>query len=168
MENKSKFAYHAINISKIIMLVLTLIYHCTMVILSGAGLYFNRESYGEEIKNTGILMIFSGIIMTFGSLLCVPKKNILNIFSLIFSCSGFIICMRMLYKLCEHADRAGWSDKFSMTPISDMYKSRVLPCIVPFVISVAVSLIQLFSYEAAEQRRLKKLKKDAPAPKIID
>lgn len=155
-------------ILKIIMLVLTAVYSCTMTILSGAGLYYNRESYGEKLENIGILMIVSGILMTVGAVLCLFRKNILNIISLVFSCSGFALCMTMLYKLCDHADRAGWSDKYNMSPISDMYKSRIMPCIAPFVIAVAVAVLQLLSYEAAEQRRIKKLKENAPAPKILD
>ena len=155
-------------ILKIIMLVLTVVYSCTMTILSGAGLYYNRESYGEKLENIGILMIVSGILMTVGAVLCLFRKNILNIISLVFSCSGFALCMTMLYKLCDHADRAGWSDKYNMSPISDMYKSRIMPCIAPFVIAVAVAVLQLLSYEAAEQRRIKKLKENAPAPKILD
>ena len=155
-------------ILKIIMLVLTAVYSCTMTVLSGAGLYYNRESYGEKLENIGILMIVSGILMTVGAVLCLFRKNILNIISLVFSCSGFALCMTMLYKLCDHADRAGWSDKYNMSPISDMYKSRIMPCIAPFVITVAVAVLQLLSYEAAEQRRIKKLKENAPAPKILD
>ena len=155
-------------ILKIIMLVLTAVYSCTMTILSGAGLYYNRESYGEKLENIGILMIVSGILMTVGAVLCLFRKNILNIISLVFSCSGFALCMTMLYKLCDHADRAGWSDKYNMSPVSDMYKSRIMPCIAPFVIAVAVAVLQLLSYEAAEQRRIKKLKENAPAPKILD
>ncbi|HAE52588.1 MAG TPA: hypothetical protein DCG30_04965 [Ruminococcus sp.] len=155
-------------ILKIIMLVLTAVYSCTMTVLSGAGLYYNRESYGEKLENIGILMIVSGILMTVGAVLCLFRKNILNIISLVFSCSGFALCMTMLYKLCDHADRAGWSDKYNMSPISDMYKSRIMPCIAPFVIAVAVAVLQLLSYEAAEQRRIKKLKENAPAPKILD
>ena len=155
-------------ILKIIMLVLTAVYSCTMTVLSGAGLYYNRESYGEKLENIGILMIVSGILMTVGAVLCLFRKNILNIISLVFSCSGFALCMTMLYKLCDHADRAGWSDKYNMSPVSDMYKSRIMPCIAPFVIAVAVAVLQLLSYEAAEQRRIKKLKENAPAPKILD
>ncbi len=155
-------------ILKIIMLVLTAVYSCTMTILSGAGLYYNRESYGEKLENIGIMLIVSGILMTVGAVLCLFRKNILNIISLVFSCSGFALCMTMLYKLCDHADRAGWSDKYNMSPVSDMYKSRIMPCIAPFVIAVAVAVLQLLSYEAAEQRRIKKLKENAPAPKILD
>ncbi len=155
-------------ILKIIMLVLTAVYSCTMTVLSGAGLYYNRESYGEKLENIGIMLIVSGILMTVGAVLCLFRKNILNIISLVFSCSGFALCMTMLYKLCDHADRAGWSDKYNMSPISDMYKSRIMPCIAPFVIAVAVAVLQLLSYEAAEQRRIKKLKENAPAPKILD
>ncbi|MBR1592785.1 MAG: hypothetical protein IJ666_07235 [Ruminococcus sp.] len=170
MEKKRK--NRIIIFFKTAMLVLTLIYPCMMTILSGAGVYYNRESYGAELGNVGILLVLSGILMTLGAVLCIFRKNIINVISLVFSCSGFALCMTMLYKLCDHADRAGWSDKYTMTPVSDMYKSRIIPCIAPFVMAAAFAVIQLVSYEAAEERRIRKLKKqqkeNAPAPKIID
>ena len=78
----------------------------------------------------------------------------------------------MMYKLCSHADAAGWTDKFAMTPISDMYRARIMPTIAPAATAVVVAVVQLFSYEAAEERRRRRLRRqereDAPAPKIID
>ena len=157
---------------KIIMIILTVIFCVLMVMLAGVGIVYNAESYGEQLESYGKLMILSGILMTSGSILCIPRKTFVNIVSVVFSCSGFALCMAMLYKICDHADRAGWSDKYNMTPISDMYKARIIPCAVPVAIAVVVALIQIFSYEASQERYRKKLsrmeKENAPAPKIID
>ncbi|MDD6098343.1 MAG: hypothetical protein PUB66_06410, partial [Oscillospiraceae bacterium] len=49
-----------IFIFKIILILLTVVYPLTFVTLSGAGLVFNRESYGESLCITGILLIASG------------------------------------------------------------------------------------------------------------
>jgi hypothetical protein len=80
--------------------------------------------------------------------------------------------MAMLHKLVSHAYRCGWTDKYTLQPISSMYKSRILPCIIPVVLSIAVALIQLFSYEMIQHRRQRRAEKEAkentPVPPIID
>lgn len=153
---------------KIILIILTVIYPVFMVIFTGSGLIYNSESYGAELTQTGVFFIISGILMTVGTVLCCLKKNIVSI---ICSCTGFALCMAMLYKLVDHADRSGWSNKLTMEPISDMYFARIIPVIAPFIIAVTVAIIQFFSYEAAEKRRVKrKLKEEEenrPAPPII-
>jgi hypothetical protein len=49
-----------------------------------------------------------------------------------------------------------------------MYFRRIMPCIVPVLMSGAISSVQLGSYELKEQRRAKKAEKNAPAPPIVD
>lgn len=158
----------AILALRIILIVLTLIYPIFMVIMSGAGLVYNSSSYGPELTRTGILLIASGIIMAAGSFLCIFRKNIVSV---ICSCCGFALCMAMLYKLTEHADSAGWTNKFTMEAISSMYIHRIVPTAAPFIIAVTLALIQFFSYDAAEQRRIRKKlkeeKKNQPAPPIV-
>lgn len=159
-------------IAKTILLILTAIYPFFMVIMSGAGLVYNSDSYGGKLTRAGIILIVSGIIMTTGAILCMFRKNIPNIVALICSVGGFALCIMMLRLICFHADAAGWTDKYAMTPISDMYKARIVPSVAPAIIATAVSLIQIFSYDASEERRrrrkLREERENAPAPKIID
>lgn len=158
--------------AKSLLLVLTAIYPMLMVILSGAGLVYNSTSYGAEITRTGVFLIASGLMMTAGAVLCMFKKSLPNLASLFCSVIGFVICMMMLNKLTAHADRAGWMDNFNMTPISDMYRTRIIPVIAPFLLTVVISLVQYFSYDASEERREKKRRreaeKNAPSPPIVD
>lgn len=158
--------------AKVIALLLALIFSCAMTMLSGAGLIYNRNSYGSGMAVTGFFLILSAVLMTSGTVLCIFRKNAANILSLIFSSGGFILCMVMLYKLVSHADRCGWTNKYTLQPISSMYKSRVLPCIIPVALTVAIALIQLFSYDMKQYRRQrraeKEAKENAPAPSIID
>ncbi len=151
-----------------LLIVLTLIFPVLMVMLSGAGLVYNSDSYGADITQTGIMLIVAGALMTVGTVLVCLKKDVI---SLVFSISGFALCMTMLYKLVNHADAAGWQNAHTMEPISDMYFSRIIPTIAPFILAVAIALIHFFSYEAGEKRRLKKAlkeeKENAPAPPII-
>lgn len=155
-------------ILRVLLVILTVIFPVLMVIMAGAGLLYNSDSYGTEISRVGVLLIISGTAMTAGTVLVLLRKNIA---SLICSCTGFVLCMTMLYKLTSHADSAGWSDAYTMEPASDMYTARILPVIIPFVIAAALALIQFFSYDEREQRRLrKKLREDKenePAPPII-
>lgn len=156
-------------VAKALMVILTAVYPLFMVVLSGAGLIYNRESYGSTLTIVGGALIASGVIMSAGAILCLFGKNIT---SALCSGGGLALCMAMLHKLCEHADRAGWSDKFTMAPISDMYKARILPCIVPVALAAVIATVQYYSYESAEERRRRRESKEeaanAPAAKIID
>lgn len=172
MEKKRRTSSAVLTAAKVIMMCLTVVFPLFMVVLAGAGLIYNKESYGDEIEKLGVLLIISGILMTAGAVFCLFRKNLLNYISVIFSGGGLALCMTMLYKLCGHADRAGWSDPFTMTPVSDMYKARIMPSIAPAAIAIVIAVLQLLSYEAAEERRRRRARREAeenaPAPKIID
>lgn len=158
--------------AKVVMMLLTLYFSCAMTVLSGAGLIYNRESYGSKMTATGVLLILSAVLMTAGAILCLFRKNAANILSLCFSAMGAILCMIMLYRLVSHADSCGWTDKYTMQPISSMYKARILPCIIPVSAAIAVALVQFFSYDMIQYRRQRKAEKEArenaPAPPLID
>ena len=169
---KQRRKHPLLTAAKVIMLILTAVYPLFMVELSGAGLIYNRDSYGEELSTVGALLMVSGIVMAAGAVLCLFRKNLLNIISAVCSAGGLVLCLTMMYKLCDHADRAGWTDNFAMTPISDMYKARIFPSIAPMAIAVVVAAVQLFSYEATEERRKRRARRseeeNAPAPSILD
>lgn len=140
MTEKSK--KNILFFTKIFLIISTAVYPFFMVIMTGTGLICNGMVYGRNIMFTGIFLIFSGIIMTVGSICCIFRKKILNIVSVILWCAGIILCMTMLYKLCVHADRNGWSRNLS--PVSNMYKSRIFPVIVPFVTDLTLSVIRYY------------------------
>ena len=166
MEKKRKKPL--ITAAKAIMLVLTAVYPLFMVELSGAGLIYNKDSYGGELAAVGVFLILSGIIMALGAGLALPRRNLPNIAAVICSAGGLTLCLAMMYRLCTHADAAGWVDNRAMTPVSDMYRARILPSIAPAAIAAAVAAVQLCSYEAAEERRRRRERREAPAPKIVD
>lgn len=140
-----------LKILKILLAVLTIIYPLTMNILSGLGMFIryngsdfavNWEKYSSQLSFWGLAMVFGGLFMTVGTILCITRKNILSV---IFSAAGFTLSGAGLLKIASHADFAGWSDKYSLAPISDMYLSRNLPIIAPFILCTAISLFQHFS-----------------------
>ncbi len=130
-------------ILKIIMAQLTAAYSLTMVCCAGAGLIYNGDSYGAKISAMGAVFIMSGIAMTIGAILCLFRRRILNFLSLFFSSGGLAVCLILLYKLCDHADKAGWHDNITMTPASDMYMTRVLPAAIPAALAVIIAVIQI-------------------------
>lgn len=131
--------------AKLVMILLSLYFSCAMPLLTGAGLVYNRESYGGSIASTGILMILSAVLMTSGAFLCLPGKKLLDKLSVPMSASGLALCMFMLKRLTAHADSSGWTDKYTLEPISSMYSSRILPCIAPVAIAVVIAAAQIFS-----------------------
>lgn len=139
MTEKSK--KNIIFFTKFFLILLTAVYPFFMVIMTGTGLVCNYAYYGEKIMYTGIFLIFSGILMTAGSICCIFRKKVLDIISIILWITGITVCMIMLYKLCVHADYNGWCRNLS--PVSDMYKSRIVPVIIPFFINLVLSGIHI-------------------------
>ena len=154
----------AVTLIRIIMLILTAVYPLMMVCLSGAGLIYNGNSYGGDMKKIGMLLITSGIIMISGAILSLFRKNILSVISITCNVGGLALCLTMLHKVMAHADAAGWTDNYTMSPISDMYMVRILPSIIPAAIAVILAAVNL-----ASTAKLNRLKADsAPAPSILD
>lgn len=154
---------------KVAVIILSVIFSTGTVMLSGAGLIYNSDSYNDSIMHIGPLLIASGALLTLGAILACFDKNIP---SLISSIPGFGLSMLMLRQLMQHADAAGWQDPQNpFSPVSDMYFERIMPVIFPFVLTIFIAIFQHFSYDAIEKRRLKKKlrteKENAPAPKIL-
>ncbi|MDE7363272.1 MAG: hypothetical protein K2N27_00065 [Ruminococcus sp.] len=131
------------KILKFIMLIFTAFYPFFMNFFAGAGLIYNKSSYGEDIALIGFFIIFSGLLICSGVIMCLFRKKILNIISLVCTFSGFLICLIMIYLICSHADNAGWSDNYTMNPVSDMYKSRLLPVIFPTILSQITAVVNI-------------------------
>lgn len=168
---KNSQKHPLLTAAKVVTIVLAAWFSCAMPVLSGAGLIYNRGSYGAELTRVGVFLIAAGVVMSLGAVLCLFRKNLANVAAVILSCGGFALCMTMLHKLALHADKSGWSDKYTMAPISDMYRSRLIPSIIPTVLVIFVAVAQLLSLELKEERRerrkLKKDKENAPAPSVL-
>lgn len=128
---------------RIIMIILTLVYPLFMTCLTGIGLIYNKSSYGAETALIGFFLIFSGISMTSGAFLSLAQKKSKNIAALACSICGLAVCLVSLYLLCRHADSAGWCDNYTLLPVSDMYRRRILPVIIPSAISTATAIFNI-------------------------
>lgn len=143
--------------AKALMLVLTAVYPLFMAVMTGSGLLYNRTSYGSYVAGLAVLLILSGVAMTVGALLTLPRKSIFSLASMPLTVCGFILCMVVLNRLAEFSDKQGWqgSGRYDGIPVSDMYKARLMPVIFPAAISLIIALIQYFSYDSREERRKK-------------
>lgn len=157
--------------AKVIMLILTAVFSVFMVVMSGAGIIHNRAHYGAEITGWGRMFVFSSVLMTAGALLCIPRKSIANAVSFFCTLSGCAVCLATLSKLAAHAKKAGWVSAVTGVPARDMYISRITPVIAPCALAVTIAAVQFFSYEAREERRIRKQQKNdrenAPSPPIV-
>ncbi len=156
--------------AKLLLIMLTAVYPFFMTMMTGIGILSKSESYGSKITFCGAAFVISGVAMTTAAILCLFRKSRTNLLSMIIALPAFAVCMTTLHKLVSHAESAGWMGHgmYSAIPVADMYRQRIFPVILPFLLTLTIAAIQYFSYSAAEERREKKCSKSAPAPKIID
>lgn len=128
---------------KVITLLLSLWFSGAMTALSGAGLIYNGGSYGAELRITGVFLIVSAVMMVSGACLCLFSKKLPDVMAVLLALGGLVLCLVMLKRLTDHADLSGWTDKYTLLPISDMYMRRILPSIVPCVLTAAIAAAQL-------------------------
>ena len=126
-----------LNTAKAVMLVLTAIYPLFMVMMTGAGIFYNRSSYGATFGSYGIVLIVSGAMMAAGAVLCLFRKNITNLISPFLSAGGFVTCMVILSKLVKRAKANGWhgSGMYEAVSASYTFQTRLIPCIAGRIIS---------------------------------
>ena len=139
-------------ILKLILAVLTIIYPLFMNIMSGLGMFiewndsgivYNSNKYNSQLALCGWSLIFGGLALTLSAVFCILKKNKISIFT---SLAGFILSMASLLKIASHADLAGWSNKYTLEPVSDMYTARILPDVFPFILCIIISIIQIIFF----------------------
>lgn len=148
--NNEKKHYPAITAVKALTLVLTMIYPLFMTVMTGSGLLYNRISYGSYITTLAVLLIFSGVFITVGILLTLPRKKLFSIISLPVTVCSFILFMAVLSRLTKFADKQGWqgSGRYIGISVSNMYKSRLMPVVFPAAAAVIIALIQCFLYDS--------------------
>lgn len=153
---------------KIMLIASTAVYPLFMNLLSGIGWISTYGKYGTEFTAMGTVMLVSSGLMTAAVVLCMIKRNISAVVT---ETAGFAAAMTVMVKMMNLADERGWSDMYTMQPVSDMYRNRILPTVIPFVLLIAAAVLQYFSYDESVKRRLKREEKEKkenmPAPKIL-
>lgn len=74
MTEKSK--KYILFLTKIFLIILTIVYPFFMTIMTGKGIIYNYKNYSKEVFYIGIFMIVSGILMTSGTVFCLLKNLI--------------------------------------------------------------------------------------------
>lgn len=160
--------------AKALLIILTAVYPFFMTIMTGVGILSKSENYGKTISEYAVALILSGSALTGAAILCLFRKSLPNLLSVSIAVPGFALCMAALSRLAGHAEKAGWMGHgaYALMPVADMYRQRIFPVILPFLLTCIIAAVQFFSYSAGEERREKRRRKEneknAPAPKIID
>ena len=162
----------------VLLLASAAVYPGFMAMMSASGWVYNvREgNYPEVFRSFAGWMYAGGGLLCIGALLAVlsmkPKRWILAPAALGCAGSGLAASLSSLYRFTAYADQhfSGIGD--SMQPVSDLYRDRLLPVILPAVLTVIFAAWNLLSEETRDYRSQKRAERlareNAPAPKIIE
>ncbi len=178
-ERKPSYSKPVQMLLRVLLAVTTLLFPLFMGVLTAAGWQHNLKSrggnYPDEVFGPFVTWMFLGAgLLTLGAVLCLlgarKRLGICNLLALVCACPGIAACMTVLYRFCAYADSHGYSNQ-EMRPASDIYRDRLLPMILPFVLLCALALWQFFAYDARVYRKqchdAKRRAQNAPAPKIL-
>lgn len=168
LRKKEKITKKILLFIKILLIATTAVFPMFMNLMSGIGWISAYGEYDSKFIVLGTFMIISSVLMTASVILCMMKLNIIAVLT---DTVGFAAAMTVLSKMMKFADESGWSDRFTMQPASDIYRNRILPTLIPFILLIAAAVIQYFSYDETikrkNRREEKEKQKNLPSPKII-
>lgn len=160
------------------LVISTLVYPGFMAMLSAAGWMYNVRggNYPDIFRSLAGWMFAGGGLLCAGTFLALlgakPRRWALNAVALPAGCAGCAACLSSLYRFCAYADQHFSGIGETMQPVSELYRDRLLPVILPTVLLAVLCLRQIFCEEAREYRiarkREKEIRENAPAPKILD
>lgn len=162
---------------RIALMLSTLVYPGFMAMMSAAGWMHNVESgsYPDIFRSFAGWMFTGGGLLCAGALLALlgakPKLWVCNAAAAAAGCIGCAACLSSLYRFCAYADQHFSGIGETMQPVSQLYRDRLLPVLLPAVLLLVLSLWQIFDEPAREyrilRRREKEARESAPAPKIL-
>jgi hypothetical protein len=80
--------------------------------------------------------------------------------------------MSSLFRFCAYADQHFSGIGETMQPVSELYRDRLMPVLLPAALAVCLGAWHLFSEESRDYRRERRAAKlaaeNAEAPKIVD
>lgn len=165
------------NFLRVLLIASTLIYALFMPQMSAAGWQYNVNAgnYPEVFAAFATWMRIGSVLLTAACVLCMcgikPKFWRCNAVSLLCACAGLTSCMTVLYKFCAYADQnfSGIGD--TMQPVSELYRDRLLPMLLPFAVCCVLAVWQITSYDVKvyiQQKKEEKQRLDAQeAPSIL-
>ncbi|MBQ2263805.1 MAG: hypothetical protein IJY06_06390 [Oscillospiraceae bacterium] len=165
------------NFLHVILVLTTIIYPLFMCQMSAAGWQYNVDAgnYPEEFSVFAFWMRTGSVLLTAACILCLlgrkPKLWVCNAAALLCGTGGIAACMTVLARFTAYADQHFSGMDETMQPVSELYRDRLLPTLLPFALLCVLAVWQLFAYDARvyrQQRRDEKKRLDAQeAPKIL-
>ncbi len=173
--------HNAHKIGKIILIVLllltTLVYALFMPMMSAAGWQYNVDAgnYPQLFAAFALWMRIGSVLLTAAVVFCLigikPKFWRCNALALGCGCSGISSCMTVLYRFTVYADQNFPGIDGTMQPVSELYRDRLLPALLPFALICVLSVMNLAAYDARvyrkQKREEKRRREEEQAPKIL-
>ncbi len=149
---------------QVILLLTTLVYPLFMVQMTAAGWKYNAcaGNYPALFHTYAFWMAAGGLLMTAGTAFCFAGmfRKWCNPAAILCSGGGMAACLVVLRNFTVYADSHFSAVRFTMEPVSELYRDRLLPVILPFLLVCVLSVMQLLT--VGMPRREEK-----EAPKIL-
>ncbi len=165
------------NLLRVALAATTLIYSLFMSQMSAAGWQYNvnEGNYPELFAAFAAWMRIGSVLLTLAAVFCFigikPKLWRFNAAALLCNCAGIVSCMTVLYRFTAYADQNFSGIDETMQPVSELYRDRLLPTLLPFALCCVLAVWQSTSYDVKvyiQQKRDEKKKKDMEeAPRIL-
>lgn len=162
---------------RIALVLTTLVYPGFMAMMSAAGWMHNvgTGSYPDIFRSFAGWMYAGGGMLCAGTVLVLlgakPRLWTCNLPGMVLGAAGCGACLSSLYRFCAYADAHFPGIGETMQPVSELYRGRLLPVILPALLVGLLGCWQVFSEETREfriaRRREKEARENAPAPKIL-
>lgn len=160
-----------------LLILTTIVYPLFMGLMSAAGWQYNvnEGNYPTLFSTFATWMTIGCVLLAAGAVLCMlgMKRRlwVCNAAALGCAAGGITAAMTVLYRFMAYADQNFPGHRETMQPISEIYRDRLLPMLVPFGLICVLALWQMFSYDCRvyrQQKREEKRRRDAEqAPSIL-
>lgn len=154
-----------------VLAVLTLVYPGFMDMMSAAGWMYNvREgNYPAQFRVWAVWMYIGGGLLCAAAVLAFlgMRKRLwrLNYVSLGCCIPGLTACMLALRAFCTYADQHFSGIRETMQPVSELYRDRLLPTVLPAVLAAILAVWNLLDEDARTYRHAAE---QAEAPGILE
>lgn len=162
---------------RVLLVVTTIIYPLFMGLMSAAGWQYNvnEGNYPQLFSTYAFWMSAGSVLLAVGALLCLLGVKLrfwgCNAAALGCAAAGIAACMTVLYQFMAYADQNFPGHRETMQPISEIYRDRLLPMLVPFGLICVLSVWQLMAYDCrvyrSQKRAEKRRREEAAAPRIL-
>lgn len=146
------------------LLLTTLVYPLFMVQMTAAGWKYNAfaGNYPALFHAYAFWMSAGGILMTAGTAFCFAGmfRRWCSSAAVLCSGGGMTACLVTLRNFAAYADSHFSAVRFTMEPVSELYRDRILPVIFPFLLVCVLSVMQFLTVRTPRRE-------EKEAPKIL-